>query len=52
MNNDIYIATEGPCSHKDLTGTLHLCTVSKTREQNAPFKENTDDYQKLPTLLL
>ena len=25
--DNIYIASEGPCSHRDLSGTLHLCTV-------------------------
>ena len=26
--DNIYIASEGPCIHRDLSGTLHLCTVS------------------------
>ena len=25
---EIYVASEGPCTHKELSGSLHLCTVS------------------------
>ena len=32
MADEIFITSEGPCTHKDLTGTLHLCTVSGVRD--------------------
>ena len=33
---NIYVASEGPCTHKELTGTLHLCTVSSVRLRTYP----------------
>ena len=34
MCADIYVASEGPCTHKELSGKLHLCTVSLTHDKN------------------
>ena len=33
---NIYVASEGPCTHKELEGTLHLCTVSSVRLRTHP----------------
>ena len=33
---NIYVASEGPCTHKELEGTLHLCTVSSVRLRTYP----------------